>query len=325
MKLKQACEKNQDASARGYLGMSEIGHSCEAKLWLSFRMASLAKFPASALFKFEDGHISEAVTIKRIKLVPDAELDVGENGIQYGCTALNGHFRGHIDGFIYLKENDLEAVWEHKCIGEKDFERLKKSIAANDQDVLQRWNLMYYAQAQCYMTAFQKDYHLMTVASAGSRDYLQILTEYNKQAANSYYDKAERIIFSDKAPARINTSPTFPCNICNHRGVCHEGELPQVNCRTCYSSFPKYTPTLTDTDEQWFCARHRKMLSLTDQINGCSSHLYDPAVLSFYATQIDSKENTIVYERKTDFKIFSNKIENGISNSNKLPEILKNV
>lgn len=323
-KIKESCENTQDIASRGYLGMSEIGHACDAKLYLSFRMASPSKFDATTLFRFEDGHYSEALTIKRINLIPVVNLqDKAPNGKQFVCSDFGGHFVGHVDGIIEF--GDTRAVWEHKCIGEKYFIKLQKAIEAGKVVDLGDWDNNYFAQAQCYMHYFGLDTHITTVASAGSRDYLQLVTKYDIDDFHIFWNKARRIIEAEKAPEKINTSEIYPCTFCNHRGVCHQGAAPDVNCRTCISSFPitnasvKYS---SDMEKAWFCTRHKRVLNLTDQLQGCYQHLYDPQLLSYSATQIDAAENTIKYERKSDYKIFENKLENGITNSRNLGGLL---
>ena len=64
----------QKLPTRNYMGMSEIGGVCDAKTWFNFRIATLGTFEASTLFKFDDGHYSEAVTAKRLKSVPQFHL-----------------------------------------------------------------------------------------------------------------------------------------------------------------------------------------------------------------------------------------------------------
>lgn len=60
--------------------------------------------------------------------------------------------------------------------------------------------------------------------------------------------KASEIIFSKEPPPRISENPaTFDCKFCNYSGICHKGEQPEKNCRSCRNAMP------TD-NASWTCS-----------------------------------------------------------------------
>ena len=55
--------------------------------------------------------------------------------------------------------------------------------------------------------------------------------------AERYKDRGHIIVLADAPPAKMSRDKTFwKCKWCDHRPVCHLGEMPEVNCRTCKHS-----------------------------------------------------------------------------------------
>jgi len=51
--------------------------------------------------------------------------------------------------------------------------------------------------------------------------------------------KANSIIFAKEPPPRISDNPAFfNCKYCHQAGICHQGEKPEKNCRSCRHSEP---------------------------------------------------------------------------------------
>jgi hypothetical protein len=300
-------------NGRGYLGMSSIGEKCEAKSWLDFRQASSQKFSAKTLYCFEDGHYSEEITAARLKQIPSIKLrTVGEDGnYQIGYKDHGGHFAGHIDGIIsgLVQDPESEYVWEHKCTSPLKFNALEKHIEKHGEGkALKKWNETYFVQAQMYMHYSKIHQHFMTVATSGSREYLELITLYDKETALKFIAKAEDIIISDNMPNRIASGPIIPCKYCNHLAICHERKLPYPNCRVCVHS----EAVVEETDgAKWFCHEYENSLSAVEQLRGCMRHLYNPSAIQHFATQFDCDGESVTYERKENHSIFVNGLRDG--------------
>ncbi len=211
---------------RSYLGASQIGETCERKLWYGLRPdMPRARFPASVLKRFEDGHRGEDVMAERLRLVPGVELWTADDqtGEQFGFTDLGGMFSGHIDGVILglLQAPETPHIWEHKQVEKLDeFRKAKRSFG--DKQALQAWNQTYYAQAVIYMDYFDLTRHYLTVSSAGGRETDSCRTEANPAMAEALRGKAKRIIEAASPPARISERPEhFKCKWCDFRDTCH--------------------------------------------------------------------------------------------------------
>src|SRR4051794_36032161 len=93
-----ALEAAQDATARTYLGLSQIGNPCDRHLFYSFRWAEARRMPASAIKAIEDGHRGEDVMAERLRMVPGIKLHTVDpsTGKQFAVEH-GGHVRGHLD------------------------------------------------------------------------------------------------------------------------------------------------------------------------------------------------------------------------------------
>jgi hypothetical protein len=288
--------------ARAYLGMSEIGRPCERAIWYGFRWATRSTFDAATLRRFEDGHRSEAIMIERLRAVPVLELYV-ENpdkpGEQIGCADIGGHFRGHLDGVVVglLQAPQTPHVWEHKCVNEKKQATLEKTkTELGEKQALAAWDEVYHAQAQCYMHYQGLGRHYLTCDSPGSRSTASVRTDADPRAAHQMIEKARRIITAAEPPARISGRPDwFQCQWCQHRPVCHEPAIPEVNCRTCLHATPEL-----DGDGRWTCARFGCDLTTEHQRMGadCQAHLFVPGLLPWRVQDADPS-GWVQYENGT--------------------------
>lgn len=300
--IERAMEKAAAAEEpRGYLGMSSIGEPCGRALWYGFRWASQERHSASTLRKFEDGHAGEAMMASRLRLVPGVELHTLDgNGEQFGFSDCDGHFRGHMDGAIkgLLQAPKTWHVWEHKQVAQRQFDALRKIIAEHGTKLaLQAWNSVYWVQAQLYMHYAKLTRHYMTVTTPGGRDWQSVRTEYDKEAAAHYVQRARTIVSSASPPSRISDDPAnFQCKpygaLCRHHAHCHGNRAPQATCRTCVYSTPV-------EDGNWRCERHDRVLTTQEQRVGCEQHLFIPPLISF--AEVDepaSSGSRIVYVMK---------------------------
>ena len=252
--VNRAIEAAQDTSRRGYLGASAIGDNCSRKLWYAFRWACPVSFDADTLKRFEDGHRGEAVMAERLRKVPGLQLSTErEDGEQWGFVAIDGHFRGHCDGFLLgiLQAPKTPHVWEHKVCNEAKQKKLAKlKLEKGEKEALAHWDQIYYAQAQVYMHQFEITRHYLTCSSPGERTTVSVRTNYNREHAEYLMDRAQGIIYSEEEPARLSETPTdYRCKMCDFHGICHEQKPFMDSCRTCVYSAP-------GKDGKWDCKKH---------------------------------------------------------------------
>jgi len=298
----------QDVEPRPYMGMSGIGHACSRKVWLDFRFSSEQIFEAATLRKFEDGHRSEAAMADNLRLVKGIKLETCRpDGKQHGFSDHADHFRGHMDGAILgiVEAPKTWHVWEHKASDDKKKNALEKLIGVDEKAALEKWNLVYFVQAQLYMHYSKMKRHFLTVGSPGNRTVISCRTEYQKDVAEKYIALASDLIASDKPPAKISEDKEyFVCqHMCSNARVCHGTHLPKVTCRSCIHSAASF-----DAPGEWYCNHHKRFLSVDDQRAACPQHIYPPSMMESWALVCDSDEyhNAIQYVNQKNGERFWN-------------------
>jgi hypothetical protein len=262
---------------RPHLGMSKAGKECPRATWYGFRWATAPDFDAATLKRFEDGHRGEDLMAERLRLVDGLMLVTHDpdSGRQWSFSDHGGHFQGSIDGAVLglIQAPKTWHLWEHKQVGEKaldELEKLKRTYG--EKAALKRWRSVYYAQAVLYMHYAGLDRHYLTAASPGGRRVVSVRTEADETEAQRLIAQAKRIIDAQHPPEKISERPDWwQCRMCDHWSVCHGGQLPQANCRTCLHATP--------VENGWHCARWDAPLSVEEQRQGCPAHLYIPSLV----------------------------------------------
>lgn len=292
---------------RGYLGMSQIGEPCERKLWYSFRWAMPRVLPAAALYRIEDGHRTEELLARRLRMVPGVQLYTVDprTGQQVACADHGGHFCGHLDGVVLglLQAPKTWHVWECKAVNEDKQAKLAKLVAERgEKAALVHWDPIYWAQAQVYMHYQGMTRHYLTAASPGGRSVVSVRTDADPAAAEELRAKALRVITAvEPLPRLSEDAANWQCRGCAAHAFCHGGKLPAVSCRTCAHA----TPAL-DGEARWTCARWSDDIPLDAQRTGCPEHRYIPSLVTFAEpVDADPAANWIEY-RLRDGRTFVN-------------------
>ena len=279
---------------RTYLGASGIG-GCARKNYYHFYMCGRAPFNSITLKRFADGHRTEDLLIERLRLVDGVTLidRDPDPGRQIQIVDHNGHYLGHLDGEILgiLQAPKTWHVFEAKAVGDAVFKRLQKlQREMNEKLVLQSWNDTYYAQAQQYMMYRGRKRHYMVISTAGGRDWTSIRTNFDREVAESYTERARQIVEEPGIlPDKISENAGYwLCNMCEANAVCHDGKAPDRNCRTCVYSKPV-------EDAAWHCQKHNTDIPVEVQRTGCPDQRYRPVLIPGKVTSVDEERNTITY------------------------------
>lgn len=204
MDLKAALEEKllQLEPPRNYIGMSGIGHPCMRKLWLDFHQPIPRRLNLKSFLAINDGHRHEEVMAGWLSLIDGVEIT------RRGEEVALGNFKGHIDGVIII--NGIEYVWEHKQCNEA-------KVSAFKRKSLKEWDLMYYAQAQCYMKFTGIHKHIISCGNPGLRDFAFKITEY--EGADEFIAKAQEIEAMQEMPQGLYRGH-YLCNMCHRKSFC---------------------------------------------------------------------------------------------------------
>jgi hypothetical protein len=180
-------------------------------------------------------------------------------------------------------------VWENKAVNDKRFKALRDLILdVGEKDALEKWDAVYYAQAQIYMHSFGLTRHYLTVSTPGGRNYTSCRTNYIKKDALSILAKAESIITADRPPNRVSENRSFYiCQWCRMKEICFDALVPNVNCRTCAFS----EPIVKSSKNQGLWRCHKKDIYFKENTIGCELHLFLNTLIPFKAVAADDSHN----------------------------------
>jgi hypothetical protein len=227
---------------RDHLGASLIGRECARSLWYSFRWATLKRFDGRMIRLFNRGHLEEPRFVALLVMIGCEVWQVNDVGKQFRIRGHRGHFGGSLDGVARgIPDIPNEPVLtEFKTHGEKSFLKLVKEglIAA-------KWE--HFVQMQVYMGKNSLNWGLYCAISKNTDELHMELIQFDPTQYQRYLDRSAMIIDSIEPPPKINNSPGwFGCRLCDHKSVCHSGEIPAENCRTCVHS-------RVGDEGLWFC------------------------------------------------------------------------
>ena len=240
-----------DGGHRWHLGGSQIGEDCKRKLWYIFRWCFRDNYKkpdnhARMIRLFNRGHREEERFIEWLEGIGAEVWSHDENGEQFKISAVNGHFGGSLDGICKLPPSygiDEKVLLEFKTSGTGSaFNKTVENGMAVEKPT-------HYAQTSVYGSdpKYNLRYCLYFIINKND-DSLHIeLVKLDHDLGKQLRKKAELIILSDKPPQRISENPTFfTCKFCHAHDICHKGELPARNCRSCKHSKPV-------ENAEWYC------------------------------------------------------------------------
>lgn len=226
-------------SPRKHLGASIIGHECSAYLWNTFRHLKQEDFSGRMLRLFNRGHLEEPRFIKWLTLVGFTCYEINpDTGKQFQISGVNGHFGGSLDGVI-TRADVGSLLAEFKTHGEKSFVKLKA-------EGVRKAKPTHFRQMSVYGRHLSLTHGLYMAVNKNTDEIHIEIVELDWSLADDLMRKADSIINSQVQPQKIAQSETyFDCKYCHFSGICHRGEQPDKNCRSCANATPTENATWT--------------------------------------------------------------------------------
>ena len=269
--IDEYCVRTYDGGHRSHLGASLIGRECKRYLWYVFRWCLHEKTTGRQQRLFNRGHREEARFIEWLEgigfKVWFENRDEGSNEKgefpQYRISDVMGHFGGSLDGIAVLPERYGIAepvLLEFKTNGTgAGFNKL-----ADDGMPIAKPE--HFAQTSTYGKKYNFRYCVYLNINKND-DSLHIeVVKLNHNLGEQMIMKAEQIIMSQTAPARLSDNPTFhKCGYCHMKEVCHKGAVVEVNCRSCAFARPV-------ENAEWFCEVHNGNIPKDFIAKACPSY-----------------------------------------------------
>lgn len=275
---------------RSHMGASVLGEECGRAVWYDFRWCTRSNFDGRMLRLFNRGHMEEARFIALLLMINCPVYQQDAEGHQYRIHFADHHGGGSGDGIV-VNLPDLEpgmpALLEAKTHNEKSFrelagkswkdfsnhaidpEKYPKKVAFDGKGVRDA-KIGHYIQANLYMRKMGLSVCLYMAVNKDTDELYLELIPANPETADRFIDRGEQLVWMEKPPEKINKSPGFwKCRFCDHRPVCHLGEDPDRNCRTCEFSRPA-------SNGNWHCSAHNEILGKEKQLVGCEDYKLKP-------------------------------------------------
>lgn len=252
------CAREYQDEHRTYLGASVIGHECSRYVWSAFRWLRFEVFNGRMLRLFDRGHKEEARFIEWLRGIGFTVWDRDENGNQFRIIGANGHYGGSSDSvgkapYPHIFE---PMLLEFKTHNAGSFAKLVK-------EGLKLSKPRHYSQMCSYGVAFKLRYGVYFAISKNDDDIYVEVVYLDPNEAIDMARKAEEIIFATVPPAKISMQATyFECKYCPFQGICHFGEIPEKNCRSCRDATPV-------EGGNWYCERWRDQIPAAVMAKGC--------------------------------------------------------
>jgi hypothetical protein len=260
------CREEFAEDPRTHLGASIIGHDCQAYAWNTFRWLRFEQFDGRMLRLFNRGHEEEHRFVRWLSGIgfEVRELDP-ETKKQFRIVGAKGHFGGSLDAMMkpparYGIPADF-IIWlgEFKTHSDKSFKKLKKDGVVKSKP-------QHFRQMCSYGRAYNFAYGLYCAVNKNDDELYFEIVPLDFRQADDLFRKAEGIVFAEKRPPKIAQTDTFfDCKYCDFAGLCHRGEVPTKNCRSCRNAFP------VDGGE-WYCQVHNANIPKHIIPQGCPSY-----------------------------------------------------
>lgn len=257
------CQSYYEQGHRNHLGASELGENCWRKLWYSFRWVKLERHSGRMLRLFNVGHSAEPRFITYLRGIGFEVREFDENGKQFRISGAMGHYGGSLDGMCkaperYQLETDLVLLNEFKT------NNTGKGYSDVEDLGLAKAKPKHFAQMSQYGYARGLRYGLYMIENKNDSDITFKIVELDWNLGRELAKKAEQIIFAKEPPPRISENPSmFDCKFCNYSGICHRGEMPEKNCRSCRNAVPT-------ENAMWGCLHYNTLIPEDFIKTGCN-------------------------------------------------------
>lgn len=244
---------------RTHLGASGLGNDCHRKIYYDWRWFTRKKWPARMLRLFNRGHLEEGRLIALLLTIGVEIYQLDANGKQYRISFANGHAGGSGDGWG-VKLPDLEPDQRFLCEFKTYNDARFKDLKTNGVQIAKE---EHYTQMQTYMRLMGIPICLYVGVNKNDDEIYMELVRLNPYWADEKIALGERLVYAENPPPKLSNSPGwYKCKMCDHYGVCHLNEAPDVNCRTCKHSQPMQ-------DGTWRCNRFNAPIDKARQFIGC--------------------------------------------------------
>jgi hypothetical protein len=221
------------AEHRKHLGASLAGRDCTRYLWNTYRWLLLEQHDGRMRRLFDRGQREEQQFIDLLRGAGWQVWDIDpRTGKQYRITHMSGHIGGSLDAIVQPPGVNMGLIGEFKTHNQKSFDALKANgLLASKPE--------HFIQMSMYGEQFQLPYGLYCAVNKNTDEIDWQVVELDWGAAKYATQRLEAVIGMQTPPSKLSETPThYVCKRCHFNGICHKGEAPEKNCRSCEHASP---------------------------------------------------------------------------------------
>jgi len=233
---------------RKHLGASLAGRDCTRYLWNTYRWLLLEQHEGRMRRLFNRGHREEQVFIDLLRGAGWNVWDINPTtGSQYRIAHMSGHIGGSLDAIVQPPGVNWHAIGEFKTHNNKSFNDLRNNgLLATKPE--------HFIQMSIYGRSYETDKGLYCAVNKDTDAIEWIPVDLDFGAAEDAMRRMEYVIGLREPPKKISETPTFwKCKYCHFNGICHSGEAPEKNCRSCRHAAPAAAG-------EWHCELHGQLI-----------------------------------------------------------------
>jgi hypothetical protein len=200
-----ACE------SRGYLGMSQLGHSCLRNLYYAHNQAPQQAVSPRTMRIWDRGNWEEARIIEDLQ-----NIGCNVHGTQQAISILGGLIRGHADGVVtnVPTREDKTLLLEIKTMAESSWKKYAK-------DGVKKVNFQYYTQCALYSKHLSLDGTLFVGVNKNTEERKFEFLDRDDKVADAAIDKGMLVIAAEEPPPKIGGPDYWVCKWCAYNEICH--------------------------------------------------------------------------------------------------------
>jgi hypothetical protein len=186
-------ERQGNERPRSYVSSSGLGRACLRQIqydYLAVPKDEGQNFAPKTLRIFEAGHRGEDMVAAWLRLAGFDLRTERPDGRQFGFAALNGRFKGHIDGCLVSGPVPLAypALWESKALGASSWkDTVKRGVAVSKP--------VYAAQIALYQAYLDlPNPALFTALNRDTQEIYAELVPFDAALAQSMSDRAVAVV-----------------------------------------------------------------------------------------------------------------------------------
>ncbi len=260
------CETFYEQGHRNHMGASGLGEECWRKLWYDFRWTKEEHFDGRMMRLFNVGHSAEPRFVAYLKGIGFEVKEFDEDGKQFRVSGANGHYGGSLDGLCkaparYELPDDIILSLSFKT------NNTGSGYAKVATEDLRKAKPLHFAQECQYGYKMGIKYCIYMIENKNDSDITFKVIELDWNYGAELEKKATTIINAKEPPPRISDNPAFyKCGYCHQAGICHKGETPEKNCRSCRNASPV-------ENAEWFCSNFNANIPKDFIRKGCDQWL----------------------------------------------------